>query len=1178
MYNNEGYSLIRNDDILENDFENKEDLFDKQHLSDVEMEKLRNVIKTKVAGELIIKLSNLEQTLYLAGQNMTKNTIEKIKKTLEETYHTDEYFLDEIEYILAPYWEELTDDDIALLLIKSFEIFDTEQQGFIDKKYLIQNLTTLGEMPLTMKDIKIMFSMINDSKKSLNTFNYHQFINKLCGLDNNNNKKILNRSAYRKGNATLGGLFPVHEYGNPQEPCGAISEFRGIQRLEAMLFAIEQINNDTNLLPGIELGALILDTCSDDNYAVEQSLGFVISRLTSSSCKCVNTSLSESSHNDNVFGVVGATLSSVSVHVANLLRLFQLPQISYASTAPKLSEASFEYFARTVPSDSNQARAIVDILQRLNFTYVNTIYSHGDYGEGGFREFRRLLKESTITDDDLTIMKKKFTRLCIADEQRLYRDATIQDIKIMLQTMFDRVKSDLQVRVYVLFVTKEDARKLLQAIKLFNGTHRPVLIASDAWGKESSVVINGETDETAVGALTLELVSMQPENFDRYFNSLKPDLPDEIIHKNTHNKNSKIISSRNPWFNEFWEHRFGCSLTTSSTCINHQLNETNWDSKLQFIVDATYVFAHALHEYLNCSLLSCQNISLTDIDGKKLFQLILEKTFIMPDSRQIQFNAERFVPGHYRIYNYRRSNEISSLSDTITSPYEYVSVGEWKIDRNQNGKLNLAIDSIVWPGTNTNDISLSSSSRTIPTSRCSEPCRVGEFHQFQGDSCCWVCTPCNETSIVIDFEDQERCEPCPTGYWPTQNRTSCYKLKETSMEFLSVLTLVPISLSIIGNILTLYVVILFYQKRQTPVVKASGKELCFIMLAGIHLCYLMTFPIIIRPHIITCVIQRLGIGLAFSMMYAALLTKTNRIARIFESTKKQGKLRPEYISPHSQVVICSCLIMVQLLLSLLWLAYERPYVDMIAYERLVILKCHMNKYSFLFSLSYNVLLVLICTMYAVRTRKVPENFNETKFIGFTCYTTCILWLAFLPIYFTAHETGRHHVYIATLCVTISLCATVALACLFSPKVYIILLHPEKNMRLAKQLRAQVNSLKFATQIPAKTSFILNHHNNNNKDIVNDESQSATISSNTEEKSQPLKSNQQIILKTFLNNTKNQNKKILNNKKRKMSTTIITSHSDGCLIDEQQKLSIKQDIDNDVDSLNSDSLQNEQILM
>ena len=32
-------------------------------------------------------------------------------------------------------------------------------------------------------------------------------------------------------------------------------------------------------------------------------------------------------------------------------------------------------------------------------------------------------------------------------------------------------------------------------------------------------------------------------------------------------------------------------------------------------------------------------------------------------------------------------------------------------------------------------------------------------------------------------------------------------------------------------------------------------------------------------------------------------------------------------------------------------------------------------------------------------RKIPENFNESKFIGFTMYTTCIIWLAFVPLYF-----------------------------------------------------------------------------------------------------------------------------------------------------------------------------------
>ena len=60
--------------------------------------------------------------------------------------------------------------------------------------------------------------------------------------------------------------------------------------------------------------------------------------------------------------------------------------------------------------------------------------------------------------------------------------------------------------------------------------------------------------------------------------------------------------------------------------------------------------------------------------------------------------------------------------------------------------------------------------------------------------------------------------------------------------------------------------------------------------------------------------------------------------------------------------------------------------------------------SYMIAFSYPILLVIICTVYAVLTRKIPEAFNESKFIGFSMYTTCIIWLAFIPIYFT---TGQH---------------------------------------------------------------------------------------------------------------------------------------------------------------------------
>ena len=65
----------------------------------------------------------------------------------------------------------------------------------------------------------------------------------------------------------------------------------------------------------------------------------------------------------------------------------------------------------------------------------------------------------------------------------------------------------------------------------------------------------------------------------------------------------------------------------------------------------------------------------------------------------------------------------------------------------------------------------------------------------------------------------------------------------------------------------------------------------------------------------------------------------------------------------------------------------------------VILKCKVKDARILESLVYNILLITLSTIYAIKTRKIPENFNESKFIGFTMYTTCIIWLAFIPLFF-----------------------------------------------------------------------------------------------------------------------------------------------------------------------------------
>lgn len=77
------------------------------------------------------------------------------------------------------------------------------------------------------------------------------------------------------------------------------------------------------------------------------------------------------------------------------LLLLQIPQISYASTAPELSDNNrYDYFSRVVPPDSYQAQTMVDIVKALGWNYVSTLASEGNYGESGVDAFVQISREA----------------------------------------------------------------------------------------------------------------------------------------------------------------------------------------------------------------------------------------------------------------------------------------------------------------------------------------------------------------------------------------------------------------------------------------------------------------------------------------------------------------------------------------------------------------------------------------------------------------------------------------------------------------------------------------------------------------------------------------------------------------------------------------------------------------
>lgn len=157
----------------------------------------------------------------------------------------------------------------------------------------------------------------------------------------------------------------------------------------------------------------------------------------------------------------------------------------------------------------------------------------------------------------------------------------------------------------------------------------------------------------------------------------------------------------------------------------------------------------------------------------------------------------------------------------------------------------------------------------------------------------------------------------------------------TSLQYMqwdTVFAIVPICIACLGIILTVTTVVVFIKFADTPLVRASGRELSYVILGGLLLCYLNTFILLAKPGIVVCALQRFSVGMGFSTVYGALLTKTNRISRIFHSASQSAR-RPSYISPRSQLIITAVLVSVQFLATLLWVVASIPGAEKVYPQR-----------------------------------------------------------------------------------------------------------------------------------------------------------------------------------------------------------------------------------------------------
>ena len=803
---------------------------------------------------------------------------------------------------------------------------------------------------------------------------------------------------------TLSVLIPVHRAAADSSGgrCGTDLTDFGVQRVEEILYLLDRINSDTDLLPTVTLGYDIRDTCLSTNVALGESVDIIASSsselLHLESCRVDTTS---SQANPFLIGTLGATVSSVSVPVASLFTQFMIPQLSYASTSPLLSDKDrYGYFLRTVPSDDLQAKAIYKLVVELDFTLVSAIHSNDAYGEFGISEFRRLVRDNVNNSN-----------VCIDFDEGV--DVSFKDVQHF--EVAARLFNESSANAVILFISTSVAENFLDQLALIESDRIFHWIVSDSISQ--STLVKRVHGDLLNGMLGIQPFSQPFEPFESFFANVTLN----------NNKRNSV------WYSQYCNKLFNTSVCNPNESVALSSRYVS-DTVSVPLVTAVYAFAHGLDKFLkeNCAQPVVWNRTTQTCEGQnrsltrdRLLYYIQNLNFISPNGFPVMFDAEGNSNGLYQITTLQSSN--STLTNAIIGLY------------------NTSSDSLQL-----NSSSLDSSTLFSQCTLCSPGSVVVPI---QG-SCCGTCNACLGNTSTFNVPSGMKvkgiCSSCVDLHWgnnPLNGSTNCTRLEETYISHSSVWGVFIIVLSISG-LLTLVAVVVFVSMFwTTPVIKSFGREQMVLLLIGLTLCYILPFFYILKPSFGICLVRRAGLWFCFSLVFGALFIKLVRITRIF--LQVQATRRHRCIQPQYQILFTCLVVGGQMILAAVSLIVVHPNTTYLTRSNPVdsndfptlVLTCQTPHIALLILLIlYDTVLIIVNSVLASFTIRFPENFNEARHVSFSTFAIGVVWLAFIPSYIATEPELKDGV----IGFAVLLTAFSVLLCLFGPRIIVAITNHYKK--------------------------------------------------------------------------------------------------------------------------------------
>ncbi|XP_012315821.2 G-protein coupled receptor family C group 6 member A isoform X3 [Aotus nancymaae] len=331
-------------------------------------------------------------------------------------------------------------------------------------------------------------------------------------------------------------------------------------------------------------------------------------------------------------------------------------------------------------------------------------------------------------------------------------------------------------------------------------------------------------------------------------------------------------------------------------------------------------------------------------------------------------------------------------------------------------------------------------------SKCSKECSPGQMKKTTRSQhiCCYECENCPENHYS-NKTDMPHCLLCNNKtHWAPVRSTMCFEKEVEYLNWNDSLAILLLILSLLGIIFVLVVGIIFTRNLNTPVVKSSGGlRVCYVILLCHFLNFASTSFFVGEPQDFTCKTRQTLFGVSFTLCISCILTKSLKILLAFSFDPKLQKFLKCLYKPILIIFTCTG---IQVIICTLWLIFAAPTVEVnISLPRVIILECEEGSIlAFGTMLGYIAILALICFIFAFKGRKLPENYNEAKFITFGMLIYFIAWITFIPIYATTF--GKYLPAVEIIVILISNYGI--LCCTFVPKCYVIICKQEINTKSA----------------------------------------------------------------------------------------------------------------------------------